>query len=59
MYEFSQNETNSYFINQRNLKSDRNIRVMIRVSKSNNHKSNKQSNNKLNPKENFNTLIFI
>ena len=53
MYEFSQNETNSYFINQRNLKSDRNIRVMIRVSKSNNHKSNKQSNNKLNPKENF------
>ena len=44
MYEFSQNETNSYFINQRNLKSDRNIRVMIRVSKSNNHKSNKQSN---------------
>ena len=39
MNEFK-NETNSYLINLRNLKSDRNIHEMIRISKSNNHKSN-------------------
>ena len=47
MNEFSKNETNSYLINQQNLKSDRNIQVMIRISKSNNHKSNRKSNHKL------------
>ena len=56
MNEFK-NETNSYLINLRNLKSDRNIHEMIRVSKSNNHKSNNKltlKNRKmLNQKENF------
>ena len=45
MYEFSKNDIKSYLINQQNLKTDRNIRVMIRISKSNNHKSIKLSNN--------------
>ena len=56
MHEFK-NETNSYLINLRNLKSDRNIREIIRISKSNNHKSNNKltlKNRKmLNQKENF------
>ena len=45
MYEFSKNDIKSYLIKQENLKTDRNIRVMIRISKSNNLKSIKLSNN--------------
>ena len=44
MYEFSKNDIKSYLIKPENLKTDRNIRVMIRISKSTNLKSIKLSN---------------